>query len=123
MNRRDFLNVAASLAATAVIPTACRREDKTKPSQREKRSFPAKHVIFVSLDTTRADHLGCLGNPWISTPRFDDFAAESILFNDFMTVAPTTLASHTSLFTGKYPHTHGTPRNGFTVNNENLMLP
>jgi arylsulfatase A-like enzyme len=40
-----------------------------------------------------------------------------------MTAAPTTLASHTSLFTSKYPHNHGTPRNGFMINKANVMLP
>ncbi|MBN2563148.1 MAG: sulfatase [Phycisphaerae bacterium] len=84
---------------------------------------PVRHVIFVSMDTTRRDHFGCYGNQWIRTPRIDALAAESIVFTDYMTVVPTTLASHTSLFTGKYPHTHGTPRNGFTVNQENVMLP
>ncbi len=64
---------------------------------------PARHVIVISLDTTRADHFGCYGNTWIRTPRIDALAAESILLTDYMTVIPTTLASHTTLFTGKYP--------------------
>ena len=88
-----------------------------------RREIPARHVIMVSFDTARADHLGCYGNDWIHTPRIDALATESITFMDFMTVVPTTLASHTTLFTGKYPHTHGTPRNGFSVNEDNLMLP
>ncbi len=91
---------------------------KTRPTYQG----PARHVIVISLDTTRVDHLGCYGNARIRTPRLDALAAESILFADYMTVVPTTLASHTSLFTGRYPHTHGTPRNGFTVNDENVML-
>jgi arylsulfatase A-like enzyme len=86
-------------------------------------SFPARHVIVISLDTTRPDHFGCYGNTWIRTPRMDALAKESILFTKCISVVPTTLASHTSLFTGKYPHTHGVPRNGFTVNDENVMLP
>ena len=81
-----------------------------------------KHVIFISLDTTRPDHLGCYCNSWISTPCLDRLATESILFSNYMTVVPTTLPSHTSLFTGKYPHTHGTPRNGYIVNKKNVML-
>ena len=85
--------------------------------------LPARHVIVVSFDTARADHLGCYGNAWIKTPRIDELASESILFEDYMTVVPMTLASHTSLLTGKYPHTHGAPRNGYTVNEENVMLP
>lgn len=83
--------------------------------------FP-NHVIFISLDTTRPDHLGCYGNSWISTPHLDQLASESILFSDYMTVVPTTLPSHTSLFTGKYPHTHGTPKNGYMVNKKNVTL-
>ncbi len=83
----------------------------------------ARHVIFISLDTTRADHLGCYANKWIKTPNLDALADESILFTDYMTAASTTLASHTSLLTGKYPQNHGVPRNGFMVNPDNVMLP
>jgi len=82
----------------------------------------ARHVIFISLDTTRPDHIGCYGNPWISTPNLDRLAGESILFTQYMTVVPTTLPSHTSLFTGKYPHHHGNPQNGYMVNKDNVML-
>ena len=81
-----------------------------------------RHVIFISLDTTRPDHLGCYGNPWIQTPNLDQSADESLLFTNYMTVVPTTLPSHTSLFTGTFPHKHGTPQNGFVVNGDNLML-
>jgi len=87
------------------------------------RSAAPRHVILISLDTTRADHLGCYGNTWIHTPHLDALAAESILLTDYMTVVSTTLASHVSLFTGKYPHTHGVPRNGFVVHDDNVMLP
>jgi len=74
------------------------------------------------MDTTRADQFGFMGNPYVQTPHLDTIAAESIVLTDCMTTAPTTLASHTSLFTGNYPHHHGTPRNGYMVNRENLML-
>ena len=83
---------------------------------------PVQHVIVISLDTTRADCLGCYGNRRIRTPRIDELANESMVFTDYATVVTTTLASHTSLFTGKYAHTHGVPRNGFIVNDDNVML-
>jgi arylsulfatase A-like enzyme len=86
------------------------------------RKSPARHVIVISFDTTRADHFGFMGSESVRTPNLDVVARESIVFTDFMTVVPTTLASHTSLFTGKYPHSHGTPRNGFMVNADNVML-
>ncbi len=82
----------------------------------------ARHVIFISIDTARADHFGFMGSKTVRTPRLDAFAAESVVFTDYMTVVPTTLASHTTLMTGNYPHHHGTPRNGFLVNEKNEML-
>ncbi len=88
----------------------------------EAEAAPPRHVILISLDTTRPDYLGCYGHPWAKTPNLDALAKESILFEHCITPAPSTLAAHTSLFTGKYPHTHGTPRNGFTVNADNTML-
>jgi len=84
--------------------------------------MPVRHVIFISMDTTRADHFGCYGNTWIHTPAVDSLAKESLLFTDYYTVTPTTLASHTSLFTGKYPINHGVPANGYMVNKKNKML-
>jgi len=117
MNRRDFLSMVGAGAVMSFLPGGCRSK-QNKP----KYTGPVRHVIVISLDTTRKDHFGCYGNNWIQTPRIDALADESILFTDYMTVVPTTLASHTSLLTGKYPHTHGTPRNGFMVNQENVML-
>jgi len=85
-------------------------------------ALAARHLVVISLDTTRADQFGFYGNPTIRTPELDRLAGESIVLDDFMTVVPTTLASHVSLFTGNYPHTHGTPRNGFLVHEQNVML-
>jgi arylsulfatase A-like enzyme len=113
-----LLCVAASLVAlTTGVYGLYRKVDRQADPD------PPRHVIVISLDTARADHFGCYGHPSIRTPEIDALAAESVLFTDYMTVVPTTLASHVSLFTGKYPHTHGTPRNGFVVNPENVMLP
>lgn len=82
-----------------------------------------RHLVLISMDTARADHFGFMGDSRAKTPRLDALAGESIVFTDYMTAVPTTLASHTTLFTGKYPHHHGTPRNGFMVNPANEMLP
>ena len=81
-----------------------------------------RHIVFISMDTARADHFGFMGNSDVRTPNLDDIAGQAIVFTDYMTVVPTTLASHVSLFTGKYPHNHGTPRNGYMVNRANTML-
>jgi arylsulfatase A-like enzyme len=81
-----------------------------------------QHVILISIDTLRADHLGCYGNPLVKTPHIDKLASEGVLFEMHLNAAPTTLNSHTSLMTGTWPHTHGVPRNGFVLSNRNAML-
>jgi len=81
-----------------------------------------RHLVLISLDTTRADHLGCYGSETVQTPRIDALAAEGVLFRDVTAPAPTTLASHTSLMTGTYPTSHGILRNGFRVHEDNRML-
>jgi len=43
------------------------------------------------MDTTRANHFGCYGNPWIQTPNIGALADESILFANYMTIVTTTL--------------------------------
>lgn len=82
-----------------------------------------RHVVLVSLDTLRADYLGCYGHEFVQSPAMDRVAGEGVKFTQCISTAPTTLASHTSLFTGKYPHTHGVPRNGYQVSGDNVMLP
>lgn len=81
-----------------------------------------RHVLLVSLDTTRADHLGCYGSDRGLTPRIDALAREAVRFEHVLAPAPTTLASHTSMMTGLYPRRHGVPRNGFVIDEANVML-
>lgn len=65
-------------------------------------------VVVVTLDTTRADHLGCYGSevPGIS-PRIDALAAEGVLFTQSISQAAVTPVSHASIFTGLNPFHHG----------------
>ena len=65
------------------------------------------NVLLISLDTTRADHLGCYGHPARATPNFDRLAAEGALFEQCTTTAPLTLPAHASLLSGLYPFAHG----------------
>lgn len=65
------------------------------------------NVIFVLLDTVRADRVSALGYDRETTPNFDRFAEEATLFTDSVAQAPWSVPSHASLFTGKYPDDHG----------------
>jgi uncharacterized sulfatase len=64
-------------------------------------------IIFIVLDTQRADRLGTYGHPRPTSPNLDRFAAEGALFEQAVSPAQWTIPSHASLFTGLYPTSHG----------------
>ena len=69
-------------------------------------------VLLITFDTTRADALGSYGGDPGVTPVLDVLAAEGVRFSDCRSVAPLTLPSHVSLFSGLYPPKHGVRDNG-----------
>ncbi|HEX4825667.1 MAG TPA: sulfatase-like hydrolase/transferase [Candidatus Polarisedimenticolaceae bacterium] len=69
-------------------------------------------IVLITLDTTRADHLGCYGDAAAVTPNLDALAKEGVRFEQAMTAVPTTLPSHATMFTGVYPPSHGVRYNG-----------
>lgn len=66
-----------------------------------------RRVIVVTFDTTRAERLGCYGYEQAETPHLDRFAEQSVLFEQALSPVPTTLPSHSTMFTGLYPQDHG----------------
>lgn len=70
------------------------------------------NVLFITLDTTRADRIGAYGYAGIKTPNLDRLAREGVLFEQAASAAPLTLPAHSSLFTGKFPPEHGVRDNG-----------
>jgi arylsulfatase A-like enzyme/Flp pilus assembly protein TadD len=67
----------------------------------------APNVVVVTIDTLRADHLGCYGYTKIRTPNIDAFAADNARFERAYTPVPVTLPAHTAIFTGTYPTLSG----------------
>ncbi|HNT34791.1 MAG TPA: sulfatase-like hydrolase/transferase, partial [bacterium] len=72
----------------------------------------APNVLLITLDTVRADRLGCYGYGDIKTPNIDQLAREGILFEKAYCQVPITLPSHASILTGLYPPNHGIRLNG-----------
>jgi arylsulfatase A-like enzyme/tetratricopeptide (TPR) repeat protein len=70
------------------------------------------NVVVITLDTTRADHLGCYGYAEAETPNLDALARRGVLFSQASTPAPLTLPAHSSIMTGTYPTFHGVRVNG-----------
>lgn len=72
-------------------------------------------LLLVTLDTTRADRIGCYQHPDARTPTFDGLARSGVLFRDAFCQVPLTLPSHTSMLTGTYPATNGVRINGMSL--------
>ena len=69
-------------------------------------------VIVVTLDTTRADRIGAFGGTAVPTPHLDRIADEGVRFSRALSQVPLTLPAHSTIFTGRYPATHGVRHNG-----------
>jgi len=66
----------------------------------------------VTVDTTRADYLGCYGGTAARTPNIDRLAREGATLERCATSSVMTLPSHCTIMTGHYPFVHGVRRNG-----------
>jgi arylsulfatase A-like enzyme/Flp pilus assembly protein TadD len=70
------------------------------------------NYILITVDTLRADRIGCYGFDKIETPYMDLFASRGVKFERCISSTPLTLPSHTSIMTGTQPTFHGVRDNG-----------
>jgi len=79
------------------------------------------NVLLLSIDTLRADHVGCYGGA-VATPSIDRLAAEGALFENDSCPMPMTRPSLSTLHTSLYPREHGVVNNGVALAADNLTL-
>jgi arylsulfatase A-like enzyme/Flp pilus assembly protein TadD len=97
--------------ALALAVAACRHEAKGPLA--DFTPAPSRlNVVLITLDTLRADRLGCYGFPGDSTPHLDQLASEGVLFEQATSTVPLTLPSHATILTGLLPPHHGVRDNG-----------
>lgn len=70
------------------------------------------NVVLITVDTLRADHLGCYGFEGARTPNINKLSREGIRVAHAVASAPITMPSHTSIMTGLDPPAHGVRDNG-----------
>lgn len=89
---------------------------KSSPPEQEAISSVTKksdlNVLLITLDTTRADRLGCYGYSKAKTPNLDFLAKNGVRFANAYCQVPLTLPSHCSILTGTYPTYHNVHNNG-----------
>ena len=102
MGRRRLLGLALGAAALAGVgllrPAAVRRE-------------AGLDVLLVTVDTLRADALGCYGRVGAETPRIDRLASGGVRFAFAHAQSVVTLPSHANILSGRYPFDHGVREN------------
>ena len=114
--RAAWITAGVVLAALAAAP-------RLQPLWRERRIRSAPRpldVLLVTLDTTRADRLGCYGSAAGASPHLDALARSGVLFRRAYAHVPLTAPSHSSLLTGLLPPRHGVHDNGGYVLREDV---
>ena len=72
-----------------------------------------QNVLLITIDTLRADRLGCYGYSRGATPNIDRLASEGVLFEEVIAQVPVTLPSHVSLLTSTFPPVNGVRDNTY----------
>ena len=99
----------AALIVAACVLGACSGGGSRSISRKKLRGA---NVLLITLDTTRADHIGAYGYAAAQTPSLDALARDGVLFEHCITATAYTLPSHSSIMTGLYPASHGVRING-----------
>lgn len=73
-----------------------------------------RDVLFITVDTLRADMVGVNGHPRPSTPNLDRIGEAGVVFERHYSTVPMTAPSHATMFTGLWVAEHGLLRNGNT---------
>ena len=99
------LFIASLLIAVAAAYFAFRHFSGT--GQGLTTSGSSYNVVFVSVDTVRADYLQLYKSSGVETPNLASLAKDGILFEKVISQIPYTLPSHATMFTGLHPVAHG----------------
>src|SRR5262249_43771450 len=102
--RASFPILAGLVAALAASLWAA---DRLKVWREEARPLPlagSSNVLLIVLDTVGADHLSLHGYPRPTSPTIDELAERGVRFDRARATSSWTLPSHSSMFTGRWPH-------------------
>lgn len=84
----------------------------TQPTATAPAAGKRPNILLITMDTTRADRLGCYGFGLARTPTIDGLARDGVRCSNAITVAPITAPAHSSILTGLFPPAHGVRDNG-----------
>ena len=102
------VRVILTVVSLALFTTACTKQPP--------------NVVLITVDTLRADHLGCYGHQEATSPNIDKLATSGVVFTDASTTICRTTQAIASLFTSAHPSQHGVTDIGQRLAEKNLTL-
>ena len=123
--RASHFPISALLLAGAFVSPGCGPAEPSRPSRPAAlASKPGTNpnIVLVSIDSLRADHVGCYGYGKPTTPGIDRLAAEGVRFENAVSTTSWTLPAHATMFTGLYSYTHGLVDNGLRLGDDIVTL-
>jgi arylsulfatase A-like enzyme/Tfp pilus assembly protein PilF len=97
-----WLAVAAAIVFSTLLASAQGRKAPGVANP-----HPRPNVILITIDTLRADHVGCYGAKTVKTPTLDALAKDGVIFDRAISQVPLTWPSHAVILTGTYPFQNG----------------
>ncbi len=79
------------------------------------------NIVFIVIDACRPDNLGCYGYSKNTSPNIDKIAGDGILFENAFSSVCVTDSSLTTMFSGRYPLTHGILAHGLDVTDRQIQ--
>ena len=99
--------LAALAAATGLGRTPAPPVDRERKNTSASAAPGARNLVLIVMDTARRDHLGLYGYLKPTSPRLEELAHESLVFEHAYAASPYSLSSHASLLSGVLPSAHG----------------
>jgi arylsulfatase A-like enzyme len=95
-----------SEAASAAAEFVRRKRSGESWGPARPQADPGVNFLLISVDTLRADHLGCYGYHRATAPTMDALGASGAVFETAISPSSWTLPVHMSMFTSLYPSFH-----------------
>ena len=121
ISRNILLGLFALLSWSGL--SGCHSHKANQDSASTERAPLPVNLVFVTIDTLRADHVHSYGYGKIETPTMDRLASQGVLFESAVAQVPLTTPSHACIFTGTYPFKNGVRDVGpFTLKPTSITL-